>query len=117
MLRILVAGAALILSACAPVAPQPETPVQSLSASECAARGGSMIAVGRMQTVQCVVRYSDAGKACTDGAQCQGDCRAEPTVTAREGQSVRGVCQADSNRFGCFTTVTNGKAEATLCID
>ena len=114
MLRLLLAGAALTLAACAPPPPMdeaPERPIQSLTAAECAAR------VGRMQTVQCVVRYSDAGKRCTDGSQCQGDCRAEPTAATREGQAVAGVCQATSNRFGCFTTVTNGKAEATLCID
>ena len=31
--------------------------------------------------------------------------------------AVAGICQADSNRFGCFTRVEDGKAEATLCID
>jgi xylose isomerase len=33
------------------------------------------------------------------------------------GASAVGQCQADSNRFGCRTTVKDGKAEATLCID
>ena len=120
MLRALFAAIALIAASCAPApvpGDTPARPVQSLSSSECAVRGGTMTPVGRMQTMQCVVTYGDAGKACTDGAQCQGDCRTEPTVTAREGQSVRGVCQATSNRFGCFTTIRDGKAEATLCID
>lgn len=120
MFRALTACFVLAVAACAPSpAPPADTPavIRSLSPSECEARGGAMTPVGRMQTVQCVIRYADAGKACTDGAQCQGDCRTEPTVTAREGQSVRGVCQATSNRFGCFTTIRDGKAEATLCID
>lgn len=119
-MRLIALAAIALMSACAP-APLPgdtaARPVQSLSSSECAARGGTMTPVGRMQTMQCVVSYGDAGKSCTDGAQCQGDCRAEPSATLREGQSARGVCQASSNRFGCFTTIKGGKAEATLCID
>jgi hypothetical protein len=117
--RALVAVLALALASCAPAPGLDEAPgaVQSLSPTACAARGGTMTPVGRMQTMQCVVTYGDAGKACTDGAQCQGDCRADPAVTLREGQSARGVCQASSNRFGCFTTIKGGKAEATLCID
>lgn len=120
-MRVLIAAmAALTFGACAPQpTPPADTPaaIRSLSASECEARGGAMTPVGRMQTLQCVIAYTDAGKPCTDGAQCQGDCRTEPTVTVREGQSVTGQCQANSNRFGCFTTIRNGKAEATLCID
>ncbi|WP_333592567.1 hypothetical protein [Brevundimonas sp.] len=118
--RVLAAALALIAASCAPApipGDTPARPVQSLSSSECAARGGTMTPVGRMQTMQCVVTYGDAGKACTDGGQCQGDCRAQPDATLREGQSARGVCQATSNRFGCFTTIKGGKAEATLCID
>ncbi len=117
--RALVAVLALIAASCAPAPVLDDAPgaVQSLSSSECAARGGTMTPVGLMQTMQCVVTYGDAGKACTDGAQCQGDCRAQPDATLREGQSARGACQATSNRFGCFTTIKGGKAEATLCID
>ena len=73
--------------------------------------------VGRMQSVRCVIRYADAGKPCTDGGQCLGDCRAEPTDTLREGAAATGQCQAENIRFGCFTTIKGGKAEATLCID
>ncbi len=117
--RALVAVLALIAASCAPAPVLDDAPgaVQSLSSSECAARGGTMTPVGRMQTMQCVVTYGDAGKACTDGGQCQGDCRAQPDATLREGHPARGVCQATSNRFGCFTTIKGGKAEATLCID
>ena len=119
-MRGLILGALVLplaLVGCSPAAVTSEAPMQSADASACAARGGEMKQVGRLQSWQCVIRYADAGKRCTDGAQCQGDCRTEPTVTAREGQSVRGVCQATSNRFGCFTTIRDGKAEATLCID
>lgn len=119
MPRALIAALALVVAACAPQAAPDETPgmSQSLSPSECAALGGEMRPVGRMQSVRCVLRYADAGKHCTDGAQCQGDCRAEPDETLREGAPATGRCQAENIRFGCFTTIKDGKAEATLCID
>lgn len=119
-MRLIAFAIIALTAACAPAPVETtDTPaiIRSLSPSECAARGGAMTPVGRMQSIQCVINYADAGKRCTDGAQCQGDCRTEPDVTAREGQSVTGQCQANSNRFGCFTTVNGGKAEATLCID
>ena len=117
MLRHLAAAAALVLSAaCAPVAPTATTG-EAAAARECARQGGSMRPVGRMQTVQCVVRYADAGKRCTSGEQCQGDCRAEEGRTFEGGAPAAGVCQATSNRFGCYTRVENGRAETTICVD
>lgn len=92
--------------------------VSGLSATECAARGGKMIPQGRMQTERCVVSYSDAGKRCTDGDDCLGDCRVEDVAAASQaGQAAVGQCQANSSRFGCYTTVEGGKAEATICVD
>ncbi|HYD26732.1 hypothetical protein [Brevundimonas sp.] len=87
-------------------------------AAACAARGGKMLPQGRMQTVRCVVSYTDAGTRCTDGDQCQGDCRVEDVAEApRAGAAAVGQCQATSSRFGCYTTVEDGKAEATICVD
>ena len=92
--------------------------VSSLSEAECAARGGKMIPQGRLQTVRCVVSYADAGKRCTTGSDCLGDCRIEDTVAASQaGQPAVGQCQANSSRFGCYTTVENGRAEVTICVD
>lgn len=91
--------------------------MQSADASACAARGGEMKQVGRLQSWQCVIRYADAGKRCTDGDQCQGDCRVEGNSGLTPGAAVTGVCQATSDRFGCHTPVEDGKAGATLCID
>ncbi|MNN85213.1 hypothetical protein D3C81_2024750 [compost metagenome] len=73
--------------------------------------------VGRMQSWQCVVKYADAGKRCTDASQCEGQCEIAGNSGIAPGTATAGVCQADSNRFGCRTTVKDGKAEATLCID
>ncbi|HRO32578.1 MAG TPA: hypothetical protein PLQ03_04120 [Brevundimonas sp.] len=119
MIRTLALVGALALASCAPAPVTDETPgaTQTLTAAECTARGGQMRPVGRMQSVRCVLRYADAGKRCTDGAQCQGDCRVEGEATAREGDAVVGRCQIENVRFGCFTTIANGRAQATLCID
>ena len=121
-LRLAIATtAALLLAACAPVAPAPDGPVitdQTPTAAACAARGGELQPVGRMQSLQCVIKYVDAGKRCTDGDDCLGDCRIEDMASRpQEGAPAVGQCQASSNRFGWFTTVEGGRAEATLCID
>jgi len=128
MKRLAMIAAVLLAAACQPVVekgdlgygnePAPVAVPESAAAADCIARNGTMQPVGRMQTMQCVVRYADAGKRCTDSDQCAGECRtADIAARPAEGATVAGVCQADSNRFGCFTRVEDGKAEATLCID
>lgn len=102
------------LSACAP---QPVLPPEQTAAAACEARGGKMTPVGRMQSLQCVIDYADAGKACRSGADCQGDCRVDGPVAVPAGREVTGVCAANSSRFGCHTTIENGRAQATLCVD
>jgi len=125
-LKALWLAAGLALAACSPTpAPEPvvptaeapEPPTMSVSASACTARGGEMQQVGRMQSWQCVVKYADAGKRCTDASQCEGQCEIAGNSGIAAGTAATGVCQADSNRFGCRTTVENGKAGNTLCID
>jgi putative hemolysin len=102
------------LAQAAPTAAQ--TPADDASA--CAARGGKMLPQGRMQTLQCVVSYSDGGNRCTDGDQCEGSCRIPDVADAPlEGAAAVGQCQPTSSRFGCYTTVEDGKAAATICID
>jgi hypothetical protein len=65
-----------------------------------------------------VVSYADAGQRCTDGDDCQGDCRVEETEgMPHAGADAVGRCQINSSRFGCYTTVEGGKAEATICVD
>lgn len=98
--------------------PPPVRVPENAAAAECAAGGGKMLPQGRMQTLQCLVSYSDAGQRCTDGDDCQGGCRIEDVANApRAGAAVVGRCQATSSPFGCYTPVENGKAEATICVD
>ena len=118
-MRILIAALALMAAACSPMAeqaPDAGAPTQTAEAA-CAAQNGTLQRVGRMQSVQCVIAYADAGKRCTDGDQCQADCLIEGNSGVAPGSAVEGVCQATSNRFGCRTTIENGRAQPTLCID
>lgn len=129
MKRLIFAVAALLAAACQPIpatdgaatpAPQQSqaSAAGSTDATLCASQGGKMLPQGRMQTVRCVITYADAGKRCTTGSDCQGDCRVEDAAgTPNAGAAVVGTCQVNSGRFGCYTTVENGKAEATICVD
>lgn len=119
MIRTYFAGAALaFVAACAPPAPtsQPGSP-SAPSAASCAREGGELKRVGRMQSLQCVVRFADAGKPCVSGTQCLGECRLPEPSAAPSRAATVGVCQATSDRFGCYTRVEQGRPEATICVD
>jgi len=105
----------LIVASCAQ-APltAPDTSQSHAAISACTGQGGQMQQVGRAQTWQCILQYSDAGKACTDSGQCQGHCLSQDLG---ENAPAKGQCAADSNRFGCRSVLTNGVASPTLCID
>lgn len=96
-----------------PVDPNPGG--QGPDAAACAARGGEIRRVGRLQSEVCIILYADAGKVCRDGDDCLGDCRAAEDLKDRN--NAVGRCAADSNRFGCITTVEDGRADRTLCVD
>jgi hypothetical protein len=102
---------ALVLAACAPVAAPPASPLAA-----CEAQGGRLMRVGRLQSEQCVLPYGDAGKACTDGDQCEGQCIGRETAMS-PGQNAVGACQAEHPMFGCFATIEDGRVAGILCID
>lgn len=116
-MRALLATAALALSlltACAPTVPAPAPAAQTTEAA-CAARGGVIQKAGKLQLPTCVTPYADAGKACTDKAQCQGACILEGNLET-EGP-VTGQCQKTSMQFGCYAKVVDGKATGAICVD
>ena len=129
MKRLIIAAAALFAAACQPMpatdasatpAPQPTqvSAAGTTDAALCDRAGGKMLPQGRMQSVRCVLTYTDAGQRCTTGSDCQGDCRIEDVAGApNAGANAVGTCQRSSSRFGCYTTVENGKAEPTICVD
>jgi putative hemolysin len=102
-----------LLAACAP-APAPQPAAQSADAS-CAARGGTMQPVGRLQRPTCVVPYADAGKTCSDKADCQGACIAEGNLEAQG--ATTGQCQKTNVQFGCYAKIVGGKSTGAICID
>lgn len=120
MRQFIIIAAALLAAACTPVTSSPAAPSgpeQSQSVATCEARGGEIRRVGRLQSEQCVIRYADAGKACTSGGQCAGDCRIDQSPFPEAGQVAQGRCQAESQNFGCHANVENGRATSAICID
>ena len=145
-MRSMIAAASvlILLGACAPETAGPYVPVadeaelsvpaaappSAQAQTDCDARDGEMQRVGMLGSWQCIVRYADAGKRCTDGDQCQGDCRSEVTLppppsgppvvaerTAPVPSATEGVCQADSNAFGCYAVIEDGKSAPMICVD
>jgi putative hemolysin len=72
----------LVLAGCTPTAaPAPEAAPQSFpremsvaDRAACTGSGGRVERRGRMGAELCVMPFADAGKACTDKADCQGKC-------------------------------------------
>jgi hypothetical protein len=103
-----------LLAACAPTAQAPAPAAQCADAT-CAARGGTMQPVGRMQRPTCVVPYADAGKTCSDKADCQGACIAEGNLEAQG--ATTGQCQKTNVQFGCYAKIVGGKSTGAICVD
>ncbi len=135
MLRRALLAALLALAACAappaagpttptrarpapPGGPHPvqPSPVASADPAACAAKGGTVRPVCRLQRPMCVIPFADAGRACTDGDQCQGDCRTEGPKPDATGP-VTGRCQADTDPCGCWSNVEDGQLVGGLCVD
>lgn len=110
----LTAVAAVLLAGCAPTA-QPAAPTAETLASACSAKGGTIQPVGKAQIPTCVTPYADAGKACTDKSQCQGQCVLEDNLETQG--EVTGACQKTDRQFGCYARVINGKATGAICVD
>lgn len=141
---ILAAALALLATSCAAPAPATDTPEpatfigidgrplvsadgvidnsvqEALTAdpAACAKAGGVLQPVCRMQKPMCLITFSDAGKSCTDGAQCgSGRCYAATPVAASGGSGATGQCAPTINPCGCNQRVEDGVALPTLCVD
>jgi len=121
---------AALLSACSSTPPAAEAAAQPAAADtpeateayqqardvDCRAAGGTLQPLGRLQRVQCVIPYADAGKACSSKRDCSGQCLA--TGEAEAGVVATGTCQRDvSQNFGCRQRIEDGKAQGTICVD
>lgn len=104
-----------LLTACSQPAQRPSDPAQPVaSESDCLQRGGQWMQLGRAQVKQCLLRTNDAGKACSDSAQCEGLCLAPEG--SQDGAAVGGTCAVDTNKFGCQQRLRDGVA-VTMCVD
>ena len=83
----------------------------------CTVQGGKFAQQGKLGCYQCVVTYADAGKACTDGSDCQGNCESRGEYADVGTANQTGQCSADSSPFGCHQVINNGVAESAICID
>jgi len=100
----------------APDTPEATEAYQEARDVDCRAAGGTLQPLGRLQRVQCVVPYADAGKVCSAKADCSGQCLA--TGDAAPGTAARGVCQRDvSQNFGCRQRIDGGVTLGTICVD
>jgi hypothetical protein len=94
---------------------RPGTTVDPVAAARCRAQGGTYGPVCLTGTMQCVMRFADAGRPCTDGSQCEGgSCYYDGPTPAR---NVRGTCVASDNPCGCHGRVEHGDVVGALCVD
>lgn len=104
-----------------PRGPQPHT-LTHAERNACLASNGETRRGGMFGGEFCVHRYADAGKACTDRAQCQGACYwMTPDGPSRPppppGEVAVGQCAADDSDMGCWILVEGGKIGRGLCVD
>ena len=122
-MRAALAGLALVLALAGGCRMTPDAPAPPPGQVEpilgtpphCSAQNGTLQPVCRRQMLQCVIAYRDAGKACTDGDQCAGDCLYEGPENPSG--AVTGMCQANSDPCGCKTTIEDGRIARSLCVD
>lgn len=121
---------AALLAACSSTPPAADTAVQAAAPDtpeateayqeardvDCRAAGGTLQPLGRLQRVQCVIPYADAGRTCSGKRDCSGQCLATGEIEA--GVVATGTCQRDvSQNFGCRQRIDDGKAQGTICVD
>lgn len=92
----------------------------------CAEQGGDWRRVCMVQRYQCVKPYSDAGKACGDSSECEGECLVELVSACNEageckdpevpepGAQVTGICQRNDDPCGSFVIVREGRAQQII---
>jgi putative hemolysin len=120
MRLVLALSALLLLAGCSttPPATAPSVDEATADAAQCAASGGQMQPLGRLQREQCVVAYADAGKTCSSKSDCRGQCLASGDEERVPGAKATGTCQRDvSQDFGCRQRIDGGVVQGTICVD
>lgn len=121
----LVSLGALVLGGCTPSTPAATEAAGGQSFSRdmsvadrtaCITGGGRVERRGRIGAELCVKPFADAGKQCTDTAQCAGKCVGTADQASATGP-ISGQCQADDRLFGCYSEIKAGKAMNAICVD
>lgn len=86
-------------------APAPEEQ-KSTAHLACEKKGDLWVKAGTSSAFACVKRTKDAGKRCTTGKQCQGECLARS-----------GTCAPYQPLFGCNDILQDNGVRMTLCLD
>jgi hypothetical protein len=66
--------------------------------------------------LECVLRYRDGGKRCTDKRDCTGACLWDGAEKGGKPIPV-GICQRTSDPCGCRAEIANGRVAPTVCAD
>ena len=83
----------------------------------CTAKGGAFSQQGMLGCYQCVVTYTDAGKACQDSSDCQGKCKNTGEFLDASTKNQSGQCASDSSPFSCYQTIEEGVTQPAICVD
>jgi len=83
----------------------------------CHSQSGRFVQQGRRGCYQCVLSYSDAGKACKDSADCEGQCKSASGFAQPNAKNQTGQCTSDSSLFGCYQIIKKGVAQPAICVD
>lgn len=95
---------------------QPPAPARDPAAiARCLEQGGVLTTTGIASAPLCRRRYADGGKACSDNAQCAGNCIFEGTPA--HGAPVTGRCEALEAAWDCSHEVVAGRAHYGVCAD
>lgn len=91
---------------------KPEKPAPPVTERACKAKGGRWILYPMLQFYFCALDTTDAGKACADDSECQGDC-----MPAERPSGPPDMC-ARTLPFpgGCVEHLVNGKIVKEPCI-
>jgi len=90
--------------------------LERIDSEQCSREGGTVEGVGMFGMPACVHEYSDAGKGCSNGLECEGSCFVPEMLEV--GQETTGVCQSsERDSFGCISLIESGKVASSSCAD
>lgn len=100
------------------------TPTAPTNKTDCEAAGGKWGGVGIFPAKVCNLPTKDAGKICSDGSECEGDCIAELSKSQLDQVMyshatfyTKGKCTARRIVVSCHPVVRRGMVKGLLCRD